>query len=85
MRRQRPRLVGAEVNFMPVIAAMRSGHFHVEADWAVSVPCRRRCRPAQLHQLWHRLLDTLDTVGNLLRVAGEFLAERDRRRDPAYA
>ena len=73
-------LFGAEVNFRPVIAAIRSATASANPAGALS-PVPTAVPPcASSHQHRQRLLDAVDAVLDLLGVAGEFLAERERRR-----
>ena len=73
-------LLGAVVNGSPVIAAMRSATISAKPIGRVQAGADRGAALRQLHQLRQRLLDALDAVLDLLGVAGEFLAQRERRR-----
>ena len=68
-------LFGAEVNFMPVSAAIRSAMRSAKPTGALRPGADGGAALGELHQPRHRLLDALDAVLDLLGVAGEFLAE----------
>ena len=72
-------LLGAVVNGRPVMAAMRSATFSAKPIGRIEAGADGGAALGQLHQRRQRLLDARDAVLDLLRVAGELLAERQRR------
>ncbi len=61
------------------MAAMRLRHHLGEAAGRIEPGADRGATLGELHQWRQRLLDALDAVLDLRRVAGEFLPERQRR------
>jgi len=55
------------------------GHLLCKTDGGVQAGADGGAALGQLHQLGQRLLDPLDAVGDLLRIAAELLAQRQRR------
>jgi hypothetical protein len=72
-------LFGAVVKGRPVISAISAGDLLGEADGGVQAGADGGAALRQFHQGRQRLLDALDAVLDLLGIAAELLAQRQRR------
>ncbi len=79
MRGQRFELVRCGREFQAGNASDLLGDLFCKSDRRGEARADGRAALREFHQLWQRQFDALDAIGQLLRVTGKFLAERDGR------